>query len=787
MLGLTLEINKESGFNGLKCYEPINIEILDKILSSDLLLDEWKENNNYKFSNERQQLEAYRKIIINGNAEVIYNFTQNLNFGRVYPKDNLGLCTIRREIRHTLTKNKLIDIDIINSGPSIILNICKMNNIKCKYLERYVENRDKYLDQIIKKFNVNKDIAKNLFISLINDGSFEGWIYRNSVKNIDPTKFINKFIKEIKKINELIVQNNPILLTEIKNKKDKDKKKTNNNGALISYFYQEIERRILETIFCYCKSKLIIKNNIVVLCFDGIMIEKINFYEELINELENIIFEKFNMKLKLKVKPLDEDYLEILDKHIISQDQIIKKELPNYNINLIIKKDEDFELSILNELFFNDIAELGEEKYVYYFNWTKSFQYYNNYHAHFYVSNQIYKIFKNEIVKYESPNNFEHLKFTLNKKIYKFTNLFLECRFKRSYSTFEFNPNLNINLKDKYNLFNGFNLESNDNKTYDLEIINIFINHVKYICRDDENVSQYLLNWFSHIIQKPFIKTNVAIVIFSLTEGVGKNLISDIFSNLINGYSAKFRDTASLTDRFNGEMMAKLFVVGDEIKAKAQEIINELKDIITRVTENIEFKGKDKILLSDYKNYFFTTNNENVFKISNTDRRFMFIEAPEEIKNIEYYTKLKEFCNNKEKLKHLFNYLISRDITNFSPKQIIETEYKKRIIMANMPAYIKFVKDQYDILSKKEYNFESGEYDLIKQWRVPELYKESIQYAHKNKMQSLYTENTFNKQFKKIFSKFHTFNKDRQSIYIFPSNKDSDLIIDECIENNYLN
>ena len=33
-------------------------------------------------------------------------------------------------------------------------------------------------------------------------------------------------------------------------------------------------------------------------------------------------------------------------------------------------------------------------------------------------------------------------------------------------------------------------------------------------------------------------------------------------------------------------------------------------------TDNIELKGKDKLEgVSDYKNYYFTTNNENVFKI----------------------------------------------------------------------------------------------------------------------------------------------------------------------------
>jgi hypothetical protein len=44
-----------------------------------------------------------------------------MNCGGVNPKNSLGLFSIRREIRHTLSKQRYVDLDIDNCHP-VILN-----------------------------------------------------------------------------------------------------------------------------------------------------------------------------------------------------------------------------------------------------------------------------------------------------------------------------------------------------------------------------------------------------------------------------------------------------------------------------------------------------------------------------------------------------------------------------------------------------------------------------------------------------------------------------------------
>ena len=58
------------------------------------------------------------------------------------------------------------DIDMVNSHPVILLNLCQKNKIHCNILENYVENRDLILDS----FGDNRKTVKKLFLTILNGG-----------------------------------------------------------------------------------------------------------------------------------------------------------------------------------------------------------------------------------------------------------------------------------------------------------------------------------------------------------------------------------------------------------------------------------------------------------------------------------------------------------------------------------------------------------------------------------------------------------------------------------------
>lgn len=765
-----IKLSAEKSFlDNLVLNETVDIDLLDKIINSDLLLtNNW---DDHIYENEKEQLTNYRRLIKKNNAVVKYQRVKNMPYGRCNPQKGLGLFLIRRAIRQTLTKNNYVDIDIINCHPEILLQICKYNNINCDYLSDYVNNRSQHLNDVMEQYKVNKDDAKKLFISLLYFGSFESWAKELLIDD-KPNLFITNFKRELKEIGQIIYDKNDEIKNAVKKRKEEQNKKNYNNiGSVVSYFLQEVECRILETIYLYCIKNNYIINNNCILCADGLMLEKKYFKDQLLETFNKLIKDKFKLDLKFIVKEMVDDIKDV-DAHTTIKEN--KNELcDNYEL-INIDEEKDFEIIKLKMIFNQDVQIIEKEKFIKNFHLTNTFKYMNHYFKYFYLSNTYYKIYKNKI---EPCSNFEKMFnefYIVLEKPIKLTKIFDTCQHKKSFSTFDFEPNRKEE-NDKYNLFQGFIFDSPDN-TYDLEIIKPFLDHVEFICSNNGDKSkeceEYLLNWFSHIIQKPETKTKVAIVLFSIVEGVGKNILIDIFKNIVDGYSSTIRDTNALTDRFNAEHMGKLFTEANEINAKAQEIANELKDIIVRENENMEFKGKDKINIKDYKNYMMTTNNENVFKVSNSDRRFMFIELPEEKKSIEYYKLLFKLKDNKTFLKNLYNYFKCRVISNYEPSKIIMTEYKKRCIYQNLPAYIKFIVDEFEIRQGINYSPE-------------ELYNYSILYAKNNRLNSSYSEMLFFKQFKKVFGKFNFKDeKNRRSLYKFDDLDEIKKQIDKHYINN---
>ena len=120
---------KTTNFNNIVCYEDIDIKILDKLLNSDLLSKTFSDKMRTKiYDNEKTQLLSYRKNYNKDlkKVKVTYKKSKSLNnIGRVLPVRSLGLHNIRREIRHTLAKNKYVDVDIVCCHHELLLQLCK--------------------------------------------------------------------------------------------------------------------------------------------------------------------------------------------------------------------------------------------------------------------------------------------------------------------------------------------------------------------------------------------------------------------------------------------------------------------------------------------------------------------------------------------------------------------------------------------------------------------------------------------------------------------------------------
>ena len=288
MIPLTLS-KRPSIFNGKVFQEHVDVNLLHTLIESNYLKKTCSTRGMDKsyHENEKTQLTEYMKLYNSSKESFLVNYNQvSCNWGRVLPYRSLSLGSFRKEIRHTLCSDSYIDIDIVNCHPVILKQICDFHDIPCPCLSQYVSERDSLLFDVMTQYNVSRDDAKELFIRILYFGKFETWgddIIQQGLSNAPLSSwvilpFIKQFSEEMKQIAEIILRANPLMIEDIQTMKDEQGKKcTNPIGTGLSYYLQEIERRVLEKIYRFFKDNKCLKDDACVPCADGIMIRTTNF------------------------------------------------------------------------------------------------------------------------------------------------------------------------------------------------------------------------------------------------------------------------------------------------------------------------------------------------------------------------------------------------------------------------------------------------------------------------------------------------------------------------------
>ena len=686
---------KTSVFEIKEFEEDICTDTLNKLINSDLLNTvEWTVGN-ITFENEKQQLLMIKKLIKNNKLRVKYA-RPKYNLGRVYPAKSLSLCSIRRELRHTLAYGNYVDIDIANAHPEISHQLCLHHDIKTKYLNQYVINRTEILKETMEQYDCTRDEAKILFISLMYYGSFESWENSN---NKEPTDFIYNFINDLKTISEKFINVNPDIVKIVKILQKKNLK-----GSVMSIILQEKERLILECVYNHLIHKKIINNNDCVLCFDGIMIKAKKYNIKLLEELSTVVQEELKFKLSFTEKQLDKHYLEELKSIVYEKPSI-------YNNSEYLELKEKFELNCFRlETPFNYV----------YIDGDKNIQLFNSEKLKTWA-------LKNYGVKIEDPDD--------NKIKKPFIDVWLTDPSQKSFNKIVFDPTLtSIN---NYNYFNGFKYTEGEHAATE----NPFLNLLKRVS-NDKKTYEYFIDWIAHIIQKPYKKTNIAIILYSNVKGVGKNCIVDGICKLIKGYSGHVETMEDITKNFNSHLVNKLFIYGDEIKASSKCISDKLKQVITRPTQNMEKKGKDAIEIEDYTNWLFTTNNKDAFKVEQGDRRLFFIECINEKLSKESSTEYYKYIENEDEMNKLFNFFKNHQITNNIGIEAPPTSrMKNELQFETKQAYIQLLdKQPREIINNK--------------FTSQRLFEKSKTFASTNYLNHSYSITEFGTEISKILNQF---------------------------------
>ncbi|MGL5715884.1 MAG: hypothetical protein ACRCX2_22895 [Paraclostridium sp.] len=281
-----------------------------------------------------------------GLVDIYYKFANGRKEGRLYA--DTGYQKMRRVYRHTLCKDLYYDIDIVNCHPTMLLIVCKQNKIITKFLEYYVTNRNKVIEEFTSKYSgIEKSDIKDAVLKIINGGKIP-----MKLKN---SEFFRYFQNELKAICKRLKELYPEKFKQLVRRKGISCH--NLDGKFLNHFAIDVECNVIDI----CIHRMETTHNIKVRTsiFDGFMIEKEIEKEKLkliLQDLEmfvNDIVRHSNGLIRIISKEFDESYpipeqdLEIIREKIKIEESKVKIEestikiKKDYRVPLIMPYDEE--------------------------------------------------------------------------------------------------------------------------------------------------------------------------------------------------------------------------------------------------------------------------------------------------------------------------------------------------------------------------------------------------------------------------------------------------------------
>ena len=616
---------------------------------------------------ERKRIRKYCDMANKNKNKIKIDYVKKTKYGRYYPKDGslISATYMWRKLRSSLFSDTEYDLDIKSCHFQLLINELRKEKFELENLQYLINNRDELFisflidEDCIKQYNddnkkdyTKKDLIKKLLTRILYGGLYENWLQEFNLTNDDVK--IPKWYYEVKedikqginvlirreRYNEInifddikldILQDKKIEWDEqqiIDCKKDKRKKPKAFNindyqvaqPRIIARYFQELESKTIDNTYNFIKKTFNIRPTAY--CYDGLQYRKsdisnIDEFIDTINKNTDVVFE---------VKAFDDKLTEV-------------------------KKYKE-------PIFFdaNEFKMLGtsidQKKY---FN-----KYYFKIHS---LNGMCYLNERGSLI----PVKNEKSHFA---KIYDFWEDYQFNININEYFGIGVYPNKDLCPERIYNTWEGFDAEKLEFKE---EVsIETLLYHFKVVANYDKKVYEFLLNYFAHLVQKPHIKTNVCLLIQG-KQGTGKTtLVENLLKRLMGlKYVYDTDDIESIVGKFNASIAGKFMIVLNEATGRdTNQVVDKIKNIITRTSVTIEYKNIDPFPAIDYCNYSFTTNNIKPIAVTQDDRRFQIMECSDKYKgNNEYFTKLFASINDDKTIYSFYKFLMDRPITTFNAER----------------------------------------------------------------------------------------------------------------------
>lgn len=248
------------------------------------------------------------------------------DYGRLQATSPMSIQSMKRDLRNVMVPDGTVDIDIINSAPTVIEQLCIKHGVHCLYLSDFNSNYQARMTELGGDYKVkNPKGLKNvmLFGSRSSNYSVPSWV--ESIKQER-----DRIVDGLRVHYPVIYKSAEEKDASLKSKADSLKKRKTNhgdaaqdyqpnvNGIFMSYLYQHFEGVIMDFIDATGR-EMDMWDDHVSLIYDGIMVFKPRVID--LSKLEQGVESKTGIKIKLSFKPLmpklEMDYTSIPAKMVV--------------------------------------------------------------------------------------------------------------------------------------------------------------------------------------------------------------------------------------------------------------------------------------------------------------------------------------------------------------------------------------------------------------------------------------------------------------------------------------
>jgi hypothetical protein len=315
---------------------------------------------------------------------------------------------------------------------------------------------------------------------------------------------------------------------------------------------------------------------------------------------------------------------------------------------------------------------------------------------------------------------------------------------RRKYKGIIFDPRTTESPKDFYNLWKGFS--KNPIKGDCLK----YWSHIeKNICNDDKESYLYLRKWMACIFQYPDV-VHTAIVLCG-SQGVGKNSFVNPLGVLLGSHYVPLSNIAELITNFNSHLKNAVLIHANEaLWGGNKKDIGTVKAMITEETCLIEGKGKDRIVVPNFKHVILSSNEDWPVHLDPDDRRFFVLRVAENHKEDHgYFKEVKDELENGGYEALLYD-LLHEDLSNFDPRKLPTSSNSFSIKIRSCDSAHRYL---YEVLCEGGFSVATLHDNEMPVWQpiIPKdaIYQDYISWCDQNK-EVVQTKELFGRTIKKL-------------------------------------